>query len=470
MRRNWRRVRLGLGLAIAAASAGIAPAAFTAQEPTFPARATGVSSMALQQLFADYWRWHLADEPEDATRVGMDSFDDRWRDWSRTGRAAARERRQEFLRNFQYAALGNLTNRERLSVTLVQQRLASELATESLRLLGRLSPDGGAHQEVFRVVGAMPAASVADYERQIARLRTLPAYVQQHIELWDEQLASGVGQPASVVNRVVAEIEAQRGIAAEGSPLLAAFRSFPASVPPAERARLEQAARTAYVEQFAPAWERLERFLRDTYRPRSRESLGIRGLPAGPDHYAGLLAFYGAPSVSVDALHEQAMAEIARREQPAAPGRAAGGDAVSTGVPEFRRHLQLPAFRDGWQVYAARLTRDAAVRAALDSGIHAHGWPAEQAHAFAAAHLVATDAARVVDLVAATPGRALAVFAGAQTFAALRRTAEARLGTRFDEREFDRTVLESGDLPLDLVELQVEEFLKARSTGSKDRR
>ncbi len=56
----------------------------------------------------------------------------------------------------------------------------------------------------------------------------------------------------------------------------------------------------------------------------------------------------------------------------------------------------------------------------------------------------------------------LAVFAGAQTFAALRRTAEARLGTRFDEREFDRTVLEGGDLPLDLVELQVEEFLKAR--------
>ena len=233
-------------------------------------------------------------------------------------------------------------------------------------------------------------------------------------------------------------------------------------MPLAERARLEQAARTAYVEQFAPSWERLERFLRDTYRPRSRESLGIKGLPAGPDRYADLLAFYGAPSVSVDALHEQAMAEIARPEQPAAPARAAGRDAVSTTVPEFRRHLQLPAFTEGWQAYAARLTRDAAVRAALDSGIHARGWPAEQAHAFAVAHLGATDAGRVVDLVAATPGRALAVFAGAQTFAALRRTAEARLGTRFDEREFDRTVLESGDLTLDLVELQVEEFLKAR--------
>ena len=42
------------------------------------------------------------------------------------------------------------------------------------------------------------------------------------------------------------------------------------------------------------------------------------------------------------------------------------------------------------------------------------------------------------------------------------RLAEARLGTRFEEREFDRTVLEGGALSLDLVELQVEEFLKTR--------
>lgn len=455
-------MRLGLALAIAATAAGTAPAALTAQEPTFPARATGVSSMALRQLFADYWRWHLADEPEDATRVGVHSFDDRWRDWSKRGRAAARERRQEFLRNFQYAGLGNLTNPERLSVTLVQQRLVSELATETLRLLARLSPDGGAHQEVFRVLGAMPAGSVADYERQIARLRSLPAYAQQHIELWEEQLAGSVAQPASVVHRVVAEIETQRGTAAERSPLLAAFRSFPASVPADERARLEQAARTAYHEQFVPTWERLERFLRDTYRPRSRDSLAIGGLAAGRDHYADLLAFYGAPSVSVDALHEQAMTESALTEPRATPGRASDRLESTIAVPEFQRHLQLPAFEEGWKAYAAGLTRDAAVRAALDSGIHARGWSRMQALVFATTHIGADRADVVVDAVTATPGRALAVFAGAQKFATLRRAAEARLGTRFDEREFDRTVLGGGDLTLDLVELQVEEFLKAR--------
>lgn len=458
-RRSWHGPGLGgVRLVLAAAAVATAIAALPAQEPTFPARATGVSSVALRQLFADYWRWHLAEQPEDATRVGVHDFDDRWHDWSRSGRAAARERRQEFLRNFQYAGLGNLTNRERLSLTLVMQRLASELASENLRLLSRLSP-GGAHQEVFTVVGAMPAGSIADYERLLARLRAVPTYVEQHVEAWSEQLAAGVTQPASVVDHVVADIDTQRRVAAERSPLLAAFRSFAASIPPAERARLEQAAHTAYDQQFGPAWERLGRFLRDTYRPRARADLGIGQLLSSPAAYAALLAYYGAPIDSVDALHEQAMAEASRDAVPVSSRVAADRANSKVAFPEFRRHLQLPAFDEGWRVYSMGLTREAGVKAALDSGIHARGWSRERALAFVTMQLGAGNTDNVVDVVTATPGEALAVFAGARTFAGLRLAVEARLGKRFNEREFERMVLENGALPLDLLELQVAQSL-----------
>jgi len=465
-----------LGLTVAAAV--MVSAALAAQEPTFPARATGVSTVALRQLFADYWRWHLANQPEDATRVGVHSFDDRWQDWSKTARAAARQRRQEFLRNFQYAGVGNLTNRERMSLVLIQQRLAAEASTENLRLLSRLAP-GGAHAEVFRVVRLMPTGSVSDYERLLARLRALPAYVDQHIEVWSEQLADGMTQPASVVDRVVVEIEAQRRITADRSPLLEAFRSFPASVPAAERARLEQAAGTAYAEQFVPAWERLGRFLRDTYRPRARPNPLGGQRPAGIEQYSALLGYYGAPAEPVDALHEQAMADVARLAQAVAgPNQSggvsaqvaatAGGDDARASVPEFRRHLRLPAFEDGWRVFAGPTTRlafETAVKAALDSGIHVRGWSHAEALAFATTNL-GGEAGDVVDIVASTPARALAVFAGARKFAALQQAARAKLGERFDQRVFDRTVLDGGVLPLDLVELEIEELLKARPAGT----
>jgi uncharacterized protein (DUF885 family) len=465
MKRTWHLMCLGV------VGAALAAAALTAQEPTFPARATGVSSLVLQQLFSDYWRWHLAEQPEDATRVGVHDFDDRWHDWSTAGRAAARERRQEFLRNFQYAGLGNLTNRERLSLTLIEQRLASELASENLRLLSRLSP-GGLHQEVFAVVRAMPVGSASDYERLLARLRALPDYVEQHIELWNEQLAAGLAQPASVVDRVAADVDTQRAMPAGRSMLLAAFRDYPPTISPAERERLDRAARTAYSEQFVPAWARLGRFLRDVYRPRARANLGITGLPSGSRQYLALLEYYGARADAVDTWHDQAIADVARVEPPAPSATSAvpaGLQPSGATFPEFRRHLRLPAFDEGWGVYKEGRMLEAAARAALDSGIHLRGWSRAQSVAFVTTHFGAGGADDLVDLVSASPGRALAVYAGARTFARLRQAAATRLRERFDEQEFDRTVLGNGVLSLDLVEAQVEESLKAAGVTSAPR-
>jgi uncharacterized protein (DUF885 family) len=483
MRRSWHVVYLGcLGLIIAVV------ATVTAQESTFPARSVGVTAVTVRQLFADYWRWHLAAEPGDATRAGVHTFDDRWRDWSKAGRAATHERRQEFLRNLQYAGLGNLTTRERLSLSLLERRLAFELAADKLLLLSRLSP-GGAHNEVFLVVAGMPTGSVADYERVLARIRAFPAYVDQHIELWGELLADGFAQPASVVDGVAAAIDAQREAGADQSPLLEAFRRFPASIPAAERARLEREAVKVYVEEIAPAWERLGRYLRESSRPRGRGNPGIADLPDGPAQYKALLGYYGAPTEAVDPLHEQAAADAARLLQRA-PGVLGGrGDADAANhaanvpdpgapVPEFRRHLQLPAFHEGWSVFealrlssaafapgdepwrrAVTLAHEATVKATLDSGLHVLGWSRAQALSFAGSHLGAVGANDLVDTVAATPGRALAVYAGARRFADIRRAAEARLGERFDERAFVRAALDSGALMLDLVDRQVDEVL-----------
>jgi uncharacterized protein (DUF885 family) len=470
----------GLALTMAAAAATLA-----AQEPTFPARSVGVTAVAVRQLFADYWRWHLAAEPEDATRAGVHTFDDRWRDWSKAGRAATHDRRQEFQRNLQYAGLGNLTTRERLSLSLLERRLAFEEVAEKLLLLSRLSPDG-AHRDVFRVVAGMPSSSVADYERLLARIRALPAYVDQHIELWSELLADGLAQPVSVVDSVASAIEAQREGGADRSPLLDAFRRFPASIPAAERARLEREAATAYVEHVGPAWERLGRFLRDTYRQGARGNPGIADLPNGAAQYKALLGYYGAPTDAVEALHEQATADAARLKQRA-PGVLAGrGDADPAAdvpdpgapVPEFRRHLQLPAFHEGWSVFEALRSSSAAfapgdepwrramtsaheatVKAAVDGGIHLRGWPRDQAMSFARNHFGAAGADQLVNSATATPGRALAVYAGARAFADVRRAAEARLGVRFDERAFVRAALDSGALMLDLVDRQIDEAL-----------
>jgi hypothetical protein len=199
-----------------------------------PAQGLGVTAAIFRQFLVDYWDWRLADEPELATHVGVDTYDHRWRDWSTAARTRAREARQEFLQRLVYIATGTLSTPERLSADLLMDELRAGLDAEPwLALVGRLSPARGAHHEVFDTIAQMPARDVDDYERLLARLRALPAWADQQIELLRRQLALGFAQPVDAVDAVIAQIEAQRGESADRTPLLAAFRAFPAAIPEA---------------------------------------------------------------------------------------------------------------------------------------------------------------------------------------------------------------------------------------------
>jgi uncharacterized protein (DUF885 family) len=296
----------------------VAPILAAAQgiQGTFPAPAVGASTAALYELFTSYWEWRLANEPELATSVGRPEYNDRWRDWSKAARERARARRQEFLQQLLYVGSGNLTPADRLSTHLLEWELRAALDGERyVQLVQRLSQMSGGHTQVFTVIGQMPARTISDYENIIARLRAVPAYVDQNIELLREQLAAGLAQPQIVVDLVLEQLAAQRRPAAGGSPLLAAFRQFPSDIPVPEQQRLRQQAVAAYEQQFAPGWARLEQFVRETYRPKARPQIALTSLPEGRSLYDIAVRFHTTTSMTAEQIHAVGLQEVARIER-----------------------------------------------------------------------------------------------------------------------------------------------------------
>ena len=184
--------------------------------------------------------------------------------------------RQEFLQKAMYLSPGNLNAADLLSSLLMEYELRTQLEAEPyLNLVQRMSQSDGAHNEVFVIIDQMPTRTVKDYENILARLRALPAYVDQTIALMREQLAAGLAQPAIVVDLMLDQVTAQGRPAAADSPLLAPSAAFRRTFPAADQERLRAEARAAYDEQFVPSWKRLETFLRETYRKQARPQIGI---------------------------------------------------------------------------------------------------------------------------------------------------------------------------------------------------
>jgi len=104
-----------------------------------------------------------------------------------------------------------------------------------------------------------------------------------------------------------------------------------------------------------------------------------------------------------------------------------------------------------------------AMRLVVDTGIHSKGWTREQAieYMLANSDMGKTDATAEVERYIAIPSQALAYKIGALTIMRLKDKAKKQLGSKFDVREFHNQVLNTGALPLTVLEKKIDDWIAA---------
>jgi len=155
-----------------------------------------------------------------------------------------------------------------------------------------------------------------------------------------------------------------------------------------------------------------------------------------------------------------------------------------TGLPLFRRYgLDFNAYSEGWAFYSERLGKEVgfyqdpysdygrlqnemwrAVRWVVDTGVHSKHWTRQQMIDFFHEHTAMDDQniETEVDRYIAWPGQALSYKMGQMKILELRARAQKELGSKFDVRAFHDTVLDKGPLPLDVLEQEVNMWIKAQ--------
>ena len=154
----------------------------------------------------------------------------------------------------------------------------------------------------------------------------------------------------------------------------------------------------------------------------------------------------------------------------------------NTSLPDFRRYNWFGAYGEGWALYTESLGKELglyndpyqylgmlndeihrAIRLVVDTGIHSKGWTREQAIQYSLDNEAESEASITseVERYMAIPGQALSYKIGQLKIIELRLKAEKELGAKFDIKKFHAMVLESGVMPLALLEKKIDSWIKS---------
>ncbi len=149
-------------------------------------------------------------------------------------------------------------------------------------------------------------------------------------------------------------------------------------------------------------------------------------------------------------------------------------------APKFQRFSDSTAFAEGWALYAESIGKELglftdpyqyfgrlsdemlrAMRLVVDTGIHAKGWTREQAIDYMVTNsaLAKSDIEAEVERYMAIPAQALSYKVGQLKLTELRARAEKQLGQAFDVRAFHNQVLQSGSLPMSILESKIDAWI-----------
>lgn len=251
--------------------------------------------------------------------------------------------------------------------------------------------------------------------------------------------------------------------------------------------------RSAYLKKAKKIINDMEGFLPTMFKTLPKARLTVKAVEAFREKSAGI-AFYQGPSLygnrpgiyyvnlyKMEDNPKYKMEALAYHE--GLPGHHMQ-IAIKTELeelPKFRRTGGYTAYSEGWGLYSEKLPKEfgfykdpysdfgrlsmelwRAARLVTDTGLHWKRWTREQGIQYLKENTpnASLDIMKGIERYIVMPGQATTYKIGMKKILDLREKAKAKLGGKFDIREFHDIVLRSGPLPLDLLEEQVAQWVE----------
>jgi len=270
------------------------------------------SEQQLNSIIAEYWDFHLQENPTEATQIGINDFNDRMPVATRANQLRQQEAEGSFLRRTLDIDRDSLSQEGLINADVFEWVLQDSIGAYELNL-SRIpfNTFSGFFMEALTASSGVSMKSVEDYEDYLARLADIPRYFDENLDNMRVGVREDFVLPQVVVGGILPTIQAQLKDDPASSSFFDPFRGMSARVAATEQERLRQEARDVIGGKVMPAFAEVSAFLQDEYQ--ASESIGAEQLANGKDFYAFQIKRYTTlVGASAEDIHAIGLAEVAR--------------------------------------------------------------------------------------------------------------------------------------------------------------
>jgi uncharacterized protein (DUF885 family) len=281
-----------------------------AAEPTLEAQRA-----ELNRLLADEWEYSLRTQPEFATQVGDNRYNDRLSDFSDKAIADNLEHTRQSLARFEAVDVTGFPEQEKLNQALMVRGLREAIDNAQFKDWEMPATQfGGVHLGYARLPFDSPFRNVKDYQDYLSRLHQIPGVLDQAIGHMRDGLRDHLMPPKYLLEKVSSQAQQIADDPLDKSPFTDPLHKFPESISENDRKQLRDAIESAVKNEVAPAYAKFAKFVRDDYAPHGRLDPGVWALPDGAARYRFAVRHQTTTDFTADQIHQLGLKSVAEIE------------------------------------------------------------------------------------------------------------------------------------------------------------
>jgi uncharacterized protein (DUF885 family) len=289
----------------------LATSSGTAQNPPL-----NNSAKTLNAVFSDYWEDLLKHQPDFASTIGDNRYNDQLPDYSVEAYNQSLARGRAFLTRLAEVDTSGMSSQEQLSKDLLLRQLIED--QEEARFKSWEMPVTqfqGLQVDLPQLVPQLTFNTLKDYDDYIARLKKVPLAFQQITDNMSLGMDDHREPPAYLMEKVLVQVNTLANQKPEDGPFALPVKKFPASISPTQQARIKQELFAVIAGQVIPAYIRFGKFLRAQYIPGGRNDPGLWALPDGDAYYRFLVKQSTTTDLTPDQIHQIGVDQVKQDEE-----------------------------------------------------------------------------------------------------------------------------------------------------------